>query len=287
MNPVREVFGGFGVLLRGLAIVLRRPRLFLLGALPALITSLLFLAALVTLAVNLTDLVAWATPFAREWDTVWQGLLRGALSVGLLAGAVLVMVVAFTTVTLGLGAPIYDKIAELVEQELGGAPEAPEESLAAGLVRSIRQSVGIVLVSLLVTVGAFLLGLIPLVGWMVGPVLTAVMGGWLLGVELTASAFDRRGLLLVRDRRHFMGTRRWRVLGFAVPTYFLLAIPFVAVAVFPAATAGGTILARELLPDTPQGSQPPQDPRTPAHPHSPPPEQPQGPQGAPQPPRHP
>ena len=116
MNPVREVFGGFGVLLRGLAIVVRRPRLFLLGALPALVTSLLFLAALVTLAVNLADLVAWATPFAREWDTVWQGLLRGALSVAVLAGAVLVMVVTFTTVTLGLGAPVYDRIAELVEE---------------------------------------------------------------------------------------------------------------------------------------------------------------------------
>ena len=245
MNSVREVFGGFGVLLRGLAIVLRKPRLFLLGALPALITSLLFLAALITLAVNLVDLVAWATPFADDWDNAWQGLLRGAVSVALLAGAVLVMVVAFTTVTLGLGAPIYDKIAELVEQELGGAPEAPDEALLSSVTRSVRQSLGIVLVSLTVTVGAFLLGLIPLIGWLVGPVLTAVMGGWLLGIELTASAFDRRGLLRIRDRRHYMGTRRLRTLGFAIPTYFLLAIPFVAVAVFPAATATKGIASRK------------------------------------------
>lgn len=265
MNPVREVFGGFGVLLRGLGIVLRKPRLFLLGALPALITSLLFLAALITLAVNLVDLVAWATPFAQDWDTVWQGLLRGALSVALLAGSVLVMVVAFTTVTLGLGSPIYDKIAELVEQELGGAPEAPDEALVASVTRSVRQSVGIVLVSLTVTVGAFLFGLIPLVGWMVAPVLTAVMGGWLLCIELVASAFDRRGLLRLRDRRHHMGRRRWRVLGFSLPTYFLLAVPFVAVVVFPAATAGGTILAREILPEQSESPQTP-DPRTPLPP---------------------
>lgn len=279
MNPVREVFGGFGVLLRGLGIVLRKPRLFLLGALPALITSLLFLAALIALAVNLVDLVAWATPFARDWDAVWQGLLRGALSVALLAGAVLVMVVAFTTVTLGLGSPIYDKIAEQVEQELGGAPEAPDEALVASVTRTVRQSVGVVLVSLTVTVGAFLFGLVPLVGWMVAPVLTAVMGGWLLGIELTSSAFERRGLLRIRDRRHFMGTRRFRVLGFAIPTYFLLAIPFVAVVVFPAATAGGTILARELLPATPQA---PQNPQNPPNPHQTPPLPPQGPQGPPQ-----
>ncbi|GAA1081921.1 EI24 domain-containing protein [Nocardiopsis metallicus] len=273
MNPVREVFGGFGVLLRGLGIVLRRPRLFLLGALPALVTSLLFLAALITLAVNVTGLVAWATPFAEDWESAWRGLVRGALSLALLAGAVLVMVVAFTTVTLALGSPIYDKIAELVEEELGGAPQAPDEALLASVTRSARQSVGVVLVSLTVTVSAFLLGLVPVVGWMVAPVLTAVAGGWLLGIELTASAFDRRGLLRVRDRRHLMGARRWRVLGFAVPTYFLLAIPFVAVAVFPAATAGGTILARELLPEDPQGHQ---DPQNPPSPHQTPPGTPRG-----------
>lgn len=258
MNPVREAFAGFGTLLRGLGIVLRRPRLFFLGALPALITSLLFLAALVTLLLNLEDLVAWATPFAADWGTTWRGLLRGALALGLLVGSILVMVVAFSTVTLTLGSPIYDKIAEMVEEEMGGAPEAAEESLAASIIRSTRQAVGMVLFSLVVTVGAFLLGLIPLMGWVLGPVLTAVMGGWLLGIELTASAFDRRGLMRVRDRRHFMGRHRWRVLGFSIPTYFLLAIPFVAVAVFPAATAGGTILARELLPERPEVPEPEQ-----------------------------
>lgn len=262
MHPLREVLGGFGVLLRGLGIVLRKPRLFLLGALPALITSLLFLAAFITLAVNVLDLVAWATPFAEGWEEVWRELLRGALAVALLAGAILVMVVAFTTVTLAVGSPIYDKIGELVEEELGGAPEAPEESLFASVMRSIRQSVAIVVVSLTVTVVAFLLGLIPLVGWIMGPVLTALMGGWLLGIELTTDAFDRRGLLRVRDRRRSMAARRLRVLGFAIPTYFLLAVPFVAVAVFPAAAAGGTILARELSPADPSAptERPPQPP---------------------------
>lgn len=263
MSPVREALAGFGTLLRGSGVLLRRPRLFFLGALPALITSLLFLAALMTLALNLEGLVAWATPFAADWDTTWRGLVRGALSLGLLVGSVLVMVVAFTTVTLGLGAPIYDKIAERVEEEMGGAPEAAEEPLVASILRAARQSVGMVAASLAVTVAAFLLGLVPVVGWLAAPVSTAVSGGWLLGIELTASAFDRRGLLRVRDRRRHMGRRRWRVLGFTIPTYFLLAVPFVAVAVFPAATAGGTILARELLPEEPER---PTTPRTPPPP---------------------
>ena len=246
-NPLREIFGGVGVLARGFGLLLRRPRLFFLGALPALITSLLFLVLFVVLVANLTGLAAWATPFADGWDALWRNLVRGAVAVGVLAGTILLMVVSFTTVTLTLGAPVYDKITDLVEQELGNAPAESDESFWSSLGRAVRQSLAIVLASLLVTVLVFAIGFIPLAGPVIGSVLAALLGGWLLGIELVAGSFDRRGLLTVKERRTRMGTRRLRVLGFTVPTYLLLAIPFVAVVVFPAATAGGTILARQLL----------------------------------------
>nr|WP_237683710.1 EI24 domain-containing protein [Nocardiopsis sinuspersici] len=231
--------------------LLRRPRLFMLAALPALITSLLFLALFVLLVVNLTDIVGWATPFADGWDPVWRGLVRGAVSVALLAGSFLLMVVAFTTVTLTLGGPIYDKVTELVEKELGNDPGELDESLMTSMWRSIRQSLAIVAMSLLVTVAVFAIGFVPLVGQVVGPVLAALLGGWLLGIELLTSAFDRRNLLTIRERRRHMKTRRARVLGYVVPTYFLLAIPFLAVLVFPAAVAGAVFLTRDLVPAAP------------------------------------
>src|SRR5699024_2676129 len=152
---------------------------------------------------------------------------------------------------------IYDKIDELVEEELGGVPEAAHESFPASVVRSGRQSVTIVVGSLVVTVRGFLLGLVHFVASRVGTVVTALAGGWRLGFELTTNAFDRRGLLRIRDRHRFMAGRKLRVLGFAVPTYFLLAVPFVAVVVFPAAAAGGTILTRELCPGPPSTEPPP------------------------------
>ena len=37
------------------------------------------------------------------------------------------------------------------------------------------------------------------------------------------------------------------MLAFAVPTFLLLAVPFVGVVVFPVATAAGTVLARQLV----------------------------------------
>src|SRR5699024_11805159 len=137
---------------------------------PALITSLMFLAACVALVLNLLEVVAWVTPFAEGWRGVWRERLRGALAVVLPASAILVMVVAFTTGTLALGSPIYDKIDELVEEELGGVPEAAHEAFPASVVRSSRQSVAVVVVSLVVTVSALLLGLMPVVGGMVGRV---------------------------------------------------------------------------------------------------------------------
>nr|WP_281381939.1 EI24 domain-containing protein [Nocardiopsis mwathae] len=233
---------------RGFGMVVRRPRLFLMGAIPPLITSVLFLIALITLLVNIDDIVTWMTPFAEGWAAGWAATLRVAVGIAVVAGAVLVMVVAFTGFTLALGFPLYDRIAEEVEYELGHAPAEVEEPLAGAIARAARQSAVLVAVSAAVAVPLFFAGFVPVVGQTLIPVLSALFGGWMLGIELVGAAFDRRGLRRLGDRRRAMGRRRSLVLGFAVPSYLLLAIPFVAVAVFPAATAGGTILARELLP---------------------------------------
>src|SRR5690606_13950867 len=61
---LREIFTGIGTLLRGFGMILRRPKLFLLGALPPLLTSVLFLIALIALLARIDDLTAWMTPFA-------------------------------------------------------------------------------------------------------------------------------------------------------------------------------------------------------------------------------
>ncbi|WP_067966871.1 EI24 domain-containing protein [Nocardiopsis trehalosi] len=247
-TPIRDAASGVGILLRGFGMVFRRPKLFLMGAIPPLFTSLLFLAAFIALIMNIESLTAWLTPFADGWSEGWRTTVRAATGVILVAGSVLIMVVGFTGLTLALGFPLYDKIAEDVEDELGDAPPQAEESIAGSVARAIRQSLTIILITALVTVPMFFAGFIPVVGQTVVPALSAVFGGWMLTMELVGTAFDRRGLRRLKDRRWHMGRHRMLVLGFAVPSYLLLAIPFVAVLVFPAATAGGTILARRLIP---------------------------------------
>ena len=146
---VREFLAGAALLGRGLTLILRRPRLFWLGALPPVITSLVFLGVLVALFVGLDPFVRWLTWFADDWAPSAALTARVVVGFALLAGALLLMVVTFAAITLTLGSPLYDKISEFVDGELPEAPVPPAGSAAVGVVRSVRQSLAVVGVSVL------------------------------------------------------------------------------------------------------------------------------------------
>jgi CysZ protein len=245
-SAVGELLAGAGLLSRGLSLIVRRPRMFLLGAIPPAITSVIFTGLLIALITQLEPAVEWLTPFADGWARGLVTTIRVLVGSALVAGAVLLMVISFTVLTLALGSPLYDKLSESVEQEFGEVPEL-EENVARGLLRALRQALTLIAVSILGALVLFATGFVPVVGQTLVPVLSAMFGGWMLGIELVGAPFERRGMLRLADRRAAMRARRLRVLGFAVPTFLLLAIPFAGVVVFPVATAGGTLLARQLL----------------------------------------
>lgn len=251
-NAVSEVAAGATLLGRGLALMVRRPRLALLGAIPPLITSLLFTAALVTLFSQLDPLVTRLTPFAAGWAAGLALALRVIVGLSLVAGAVMLMVLTFSALTLALGGPVYDRISASVDDELtaadpAGAPQAVEEPWTRSLARALRQTLVLVAVSVAAGLLLFVAGFLPVVGQIVVPVVSAAFGGWMLCLELLGSAFERRGRLRLSERRAAMRTRRPRVLGFGVPTFLLLAVPFLSVVVFPVASAAATLLARDLV----------------------------------------
>jgi CysZ protein len=246
-GAVSEFVSGVGLLGRGLGLVVRRRRLFLIGALPPLITSVLFTALLIVLATQLDQLVRWMTPFADDWTSGLAQLFRVLVGLALVAGAVLVMVLTFSALTLALGGPIYDKISEYVDEELGASPAPTDEPVLQSMTRAVRQSLALVAVSVLGGLVLLLAGFVPVLGQTLVPVVSAGFGGWMLCTELVGSAFERRGQLRLSQRRAAMRRRQARVLGFAVPTFLLLAVPFAAVVVFPVAMAAATILARDLL----------------------------------------
>jgi CysZ protein len=245
-GAVTRFLAGAGLLLRGLALYVRSPRLMLLGILPALISGALFVAAFATLLYFVDDLAALLTPFAGDWSEAGRRLIRVVAGLAVVGLAGLLGVLAFTAVTLAVGDPFYEKISERVEDRLGGTPGAVEVPFWASLRRSIADSLRLVAVSALVGVPLFAAGLIPLLGQTVVPVVGALVGGWFLALELAGAPFYRRGLRLP-DRRSILKADRPTTLGFGTAVFLCFLIPLGAVLIMPAAVAGATLLARRSL----------------------------------------
>lgn len=245
-SAVREFLTGATLLPRGLALVLRSPKLFGLGLLPALISGALYTAALVTLIAFLGDVAAAVTWFAADWPEFWRSLLRFLGGTAVLGVSVLLGVLTFTAVTLLVGDPFYERISRRVEQRCGGVPDEVEVLFWPSLRRSAADSLRLVGMSIAVGIPLFAAGFLPLVGQTVVPVIGGAVGGWLLALELTGVPFERRGKRL-RHRRAELRARRPLALGFGAAVFAAFLIPLGAVLLMPAAVAGAALLSRTVF----------------------------------------
>jgi CysZ protein len=254
----REFFAGAGFLGRGLKLWVTSPRLMLLGALPALIVGIVYVAGIVILLVNLESISVAISPFASGWDEPWRTGMRVVAGAAVAAAGILLLAYTFVAVTLLVGDPFYERIWRAVETDLGNAPAAQQHGLLRGLLRSVADAVRLVSLAILVALLLLACGLIPGLGQLLALVLGALFGGWILTLELTGFAFDARGFTL-SQRRRMLRARRARSLGFGVLTYVLFLIPGAAVVVMPAAVAGAAMLSRDVL-----AAQPPAGTQSPA-----------------------
>ncbi|MEU1015783.1 EI24 domain-containing protein [Streptomyces sp. NPDC005898] len=243
---MRDLGVGFGYLMKGQRWVAQHGKQYGWGLLPGLLTFVLYVAALVALAVWGQDAVGWATPFADDWSAPWQGLFRGFLTVLLFALALLLSVLTFTAVTLLIGQPFYESLSEKVDiAESGHAPESGLP-LWRDLWISGRDSLRIVVRAALWGVLVFALGFVPVAGQTVVPVIGFCVTGFFLTEELTAVALQRRGVEL-RDRLALLRSRKGLAWGFGTPLAVAFLVPFVAVFLMPGAVAGATLMARDLM----------------------------------------
>jgi len=246
VNAVRQFLQGAALLGRGLGLVLSRPKLLVIGLVPALLAGVLYAIALVVLIDFLPRLTGAVTWFADDWAAGWHDVLRVLAGIALLGVAGLLGVLTFTAVTLLIGDPFYERISELVEDRFGGVPDAVEVGFARSLGRSLVDSVRLIGLSILFGIPLFVLGFLPVVGQTVVPVLGGLVGGWLLAVELTGVPFQRRGQRL-RHRRVVLRGHRPLAIGFGAAVFCCFLIPLGAILLMPAAVAGATLLARTVL----------------------------------------
>ncbi|MEU9689361.1 EI24 domain-containing protein [Amycolatopsis japonica] len=245
---MRDFFKGIRMFGRGLGILARSPRLLLIGALPALLTTVLLIGGIVALAFWIDDLSLLITPFADDWSPGWQATIRVAVGVAVFGVVLAIAMIGFTAITLAVGGPFYEHIAEKVEDDLGGVPGAVDLSGWRLLVMGLKDGLALVLRSLLFTIPLLIAGFIPVVGQTVVPVLLALVTAWFLALELIAVPFYRRGMGL-KQRRLLLRRHRALALGLGLPVSLLCLIPFAALIVMPVGFVGGVLVAREVLAD--------------------------------------
>ena len=243
---VREFVAGIGLLGRGFARYRRDPGLLIAGIVPALIAAIVVLGALGVLIYFATDVSDAMTPFADHWPSGLRDLIRIAAGLSLVGVSGLVAFVAFTSITLAIGDPFYEKIAEKVEDDLGGVPNAVATPWWRSLGQGVLESIRLVATSAIVGIPLFFAGFLPVVGQTAVPVIGALVGGWFLAVELVAAPFTRRGLRLA-DRRRVLRQNRPLAVGFGAAVFVCFLVPLGAIVTMPAAVAGGALLSRRVL----------------------------------------
>jgi CysZ protein len=239
---------GAGDVLRGIGLFLGTPGVRLLGIVPVLLAALLVLGLLGLLVVYLDELAGALTPFADRWDESSRTLVRVGAGLALLLGSTVVLVVSFTVIAQIIGQPFYERISDRIEHQLGAVPAGAGAPWWRSFPRASLESALLLALTLACTAPLFVLGLFPVLGQTVVPVLQALVAGFFLAVELLAIPLERRGLRLA-GRLRFVWRHRAQTLGFGVTAFLLFLVPLMNVLAMPGAVVGATLLVRRLSGD--------------------------------------
>lgn len=235
----RELTTGFGS-------IMRSPKMLLLGGVPALVTSLLVLSGLGVLAYYSGALADWMTPFAEQWAFWLRRAMRVVLALCLLGAAAFLGSISFIALTLLIGGPFYERIAEHTERQRGLDSGHDGAGTLRMLGRGLRDSVRLVITGVFGAVLLLLVGFIPIIGVVLAAIFGALFGGWLITLEVTGPVFQRLDMG-VGARHRMLWRYRRSVFGFGIPTYLLCLVPVAQLVVIPSAVVGGTLLAHRVL----------------------------------------
>lgn len=226
---------GAGYFFRGIAFLLKRPRLWHWAAWPILITAVVF-AGVATVALRWLPgfMETYLLPPSNGW---WKALYWPLLVVEWIL-VVVGFLIGFYIVAKLVTAPFYGKLAQRALSELRGAPVmAPGGIWVDGVLPMLNSLRRLVWVLLLLP-----LSLVPFVGVVVGPIVAA----FFFAMEFLDYSLDTVAPpLSFADRRRYAWRHAGASLGFGLVVTLAMAIPVLDLAVMPFAVCAGAIFLHE------------------------------------------
>lgn len=222
-----------------------KPKLMLLGAIPAVIVSIVMFLIVAWSVPRTYGWAAGVTGFADDWTMLLREGVRLTLGVAFSVAIIMFCIVSFVALTLFVGSPFYEQIWKATERSMGGLPAAAQLRFTQQVSKEIAGVGRMMVMALTTSVIAILIGLIPLVGSVLAAIFVTWRGSRALAVELTAYAADARGWSFDK-RKRALDARPMKMLGSSLPFYLAFVVPGGAVLGMPAAVVAGTLLVRDL-----------------------------------------
>ncbi|WP_082093555.1 EI24 domain-containing protein [Demequina sediminicola] len=243
-----EFVRGAGYFLAGARCWRSHARVMAWAIVPALLAGVVIGTGILVAVASSPRVGSWAAS-GLDQGSVWHTLVTWIAGIAFVVATGIVSVMLFVSLTLIIGQPFYEKISRVLDP-LPADAVAEEEAWWRTTGRGIVDAIRLLAWSLFIAVVAFAVSFVPVVGVVSAFVLSALTGGWLLALELSAYPSARRGVVTLRHRRELLKQHRWRAVGFGAVTYVTLLVPGAAIVVIPTASAGATKLVSDLTQPT-------------------------------------
>ena len=203
--------------------------------------SFMVIAVLLVLGhAALEDVRAWLVARLPDWlDWLAHGLAPVFYLLALVVAGWM-----FSFLAALLASPFLGVLSARAEREAVGTGPDCDESMGVAIPRTLAREARKLAYHLPRLALVFVLTLIPVAN-LAAPFLWFAFGTWMLAVQFVDYAAENRGLEFGATVA-LLRANRAAAFGFGAPVALLLAIPFAALVVIPAAVCGGAILWRRL-----------------------------------------
>ena len=234
MNILAGPVGAF----RALGLMFANPSLFLLAAIPGLVTALVSMLAIwlsVALGADMLT-VLWPEPSGGSvlWDVVAWVLRLSTALLSVFITPWLVMLVGF---------PLCEPLAVKIEALVGG--EVKEGRFLADLLQALKATVGVTLIGLSGSVAFFVLGLIPGVALFTTPFVFFVWTPLFLAFDLFDGSLSRRQVPFSK-KLTFLRGQLITACSVGLTGTALIAVPILNLIGLPVAVAMAVLVIRDL-----------------------------------------